>query len=148
LPPGRGGHPGPRDPHLRPHHSGTSRRDGRAHAPDGQAVAALGLDGIKIHLLYVVRGTRLARLHQQGEYRCLTQSDYADRVCDVLERLPPQMVIQRLTGDPHPEELVAPDWALRKRDTLALIHRRLEERETFQGRLYNSAAGPAEKTEA
>ncbi|MDD3990519.1 MAG: TIGR01212 family radical SAM protein [Desulfobacteraceae bacterium] len=113
-----------------------------------RAVAALGLDGIKIHLLYVVRGTRLARLHQQGEYRCLTQSDYADRVCDVLERLPPQMVIQRLTGDPHPEELVAPDWALRKRDTLALIHRRLEERETFQGRLYNSAAGPAEKTEA
>jgi uncharacterized protein len=104
-----------------------------------RAVAALGLDGIKIHLLYVVRGTALARLHQRGEYRCLSQSDYADRVCDVLERLPPRMVIQRLTGDPHPEELVAPDWALHKRDTLNLIHDRLRQRGSCQGKRYAEA---------
>jgi len=101
-----------------------------------RAVAALGLDGIKIHLLYVVRGTELDRLYRRGGYRCLGQSEYADRVCDVLERLPPRMVIQRLTGDPHPDELVAPDWALQKRATLDLIHARLEQRETWQGRLY------------
>lgn len=110
-----------------------------------RAVAALGLDGIKIHLLYVVRGTELDRLHQRGEFRCLSPSEYADRVCDVLERLPPQMVIQRLTGDPHPAELVAPDWALRKRDTLNLIHARLEERKTCQGRLFTGEERPLDK---
>jgi radical SAM protein (TIGR01212 family) len=113
-----------------------------------RAVAALGLDGIKIHLLYVVGGTELDRIYQQGGYRCLSQAEYADRVCDVLERLPPQMVIQRLTGDPHPRELVAPDWALRKRDTLELIHARLEARETWQGRLHNIGAGFSEKHQA
>jgi hypothetical protein len=112
-----------------------------------RAVASLGLDGIKIHLLYVVKGTALERLYRSGEYRCLGQAEYVDRVCDVLERLPPEMVIQRLTGDPHPEELVAPDWALQKRATLGLIHARLEERQTFQGRLYNIAAGPGKKYE-
>lgn len=113
-----------------------------------RAVASLDLDGIKIHLLYVVGGTELDRLYQRGQYRCLSQSEYADRVCDVLERLPPQMVIQRLTGDPHPEELVAPDWALQKRETLDLIHARLEQRETFQGRLYSIEAGASEKPKA
>jgi hypothetical protein len=101
-----------------------------------RAVAALGLDGIKIHLLYVVRGTALARLHQRGEYRCLSQSEYVDRVCEVLERLPPRMVIQRLTGDPHPGELLAPDWALHKRETLDLIHARLKQRGSYQGKLF------------
>jgi radical SAM superfamily enzyme len=54
------------------------------------------------------------------------------------------MVIQRLTGDPHPEELVAPQWAMQKHETLALIHARLEERHTWQGRCYSPmGAAPA-----
>jgi len=95
-------------------------------------IADLGLDGVKIHLLYVVRGTPLADLYGQGQYRCLEQDEYVDLVCDFLERLPERMVIQRLTGDPHPEELVAPAWALKKAENLLRIRERLEERDTWQ----------------
>jgi len=56
-----------------------------------------------------------------------------DLVCDFLERIPPGMVIQRLTGDPHPEELVAPDWSRRKTETLQKISETLEERDSWQG---------------
>jgi radical SAM protein (TIGR01212 family) len=101
-----------------------------------RAVADLGIDGIKIHLLYVVKGTRLDRLYRQGGYECLSRHQYVDLVCDFLERLPPQMVIHRLTGDPHPEELVAPDWSLQKRETLAMIQATLKKRRTRQGCRY------------
>ena len=61
-----------------------------------------------------------------------------DRVCDVLERIPSGIVIQRLTGDPHPRELVAPLWSLRKSETLSLIKKTLERRNTRQG-IFNKA---------
>ena len=101
-----------------------------------EAIADLGIDGVKIHLLYVVRGTKLADLYDQGRYKCLKQRDYVDLVCDFLERLPQDMVIQRLTGDPHPEELVAPIWSLKKAETLALINQTLEKRDSWQGKHY------------
>jgi uncharacterized protein len=77
-------------------------------------LASLGIDGVKIHLLYVVKGTEMETLYQQGHYQCLTRGEYAELVCDFIEVLPENMIIQRLTGDPHPEELVAPLWALEK----------------------------------
>ena len=98
-------------------------------------ITDLGLDGVKIHLLYVIRGTALAKMYDQGKYRCLEQAEYVDLVCDFLERLPERMVIQRLTGDPHPEELLAPAWALKKTENLTRIRERLAERDTWQGRL-------------
>lgn len=101
-----------------------------------RAVAALPLDGVKIHLLYVVRETGLARLYHAGRYCCLGQAEYVELVCDFLELLPPEMIIQRLTGDPHADELVAPQWALERSRNRALIEARLEDRNTWQGRLY------------
>ncbi|RLB27210.1 MAG: TIGR01212 family radical SAM protein, partial [Deltaproteobacteria bacterium] len=89
-----------------------------------------------IHLLYVVRGTRMEELYRNGAYRCLEQEEYANLVCDFLELLPPEMVIQRLTGDPHPGELVAPEWSLRKNETLSRIKGILTERDSWQGRRY------------
>jgi uncharacterized protein len=100
-----------------------------------EAIARLGFDGIKIHLLYVVENTPLAAMLAEGSYRCLELQEYADRVCDVLERLPAGLVVQRLTGDPHPAELVAPLWAMRKRETLAAIENTLVARNTRQGKL-------------
>jgi hypothetical protein len=97
-------------------------------------LADLPVDGLKIHLLYVVKGTPLEQLYRQQRYRCLEQDAYVELVCDFLERIPADMVIQRLTGDPHSEELVAPSWALNKRQTLQMIRDRLEERDTWQGR--------------
>jgi len=101
-------------------------------------IADLKIDGIKIHLLYVVAGTKLEQVYLQGQYRCLEQQEYVDLVCDFLEHIPKDMVIQRLTCDPHPEELVAPLWSLRKPQTLALIRQTLKKRNSWQGKF----AGP------
>ena len=97
-------------------------------------ISDLGIDGVKLHLLYVVKGTPLETLYRQGTYRCLEQQEYVDLVCDFLEHIPPQMVIQRLTGDPHPEELVAPQWARNKSDSLRKIRETLEKRNSWQGK--------------
>ena len=99
-----------------------------------RAVSDMGIDGVKIHLLYVVRGTKLDKLCAAGEYKCLEQQQYADLVCDFLEHIPKNMIIQRLTGDPHPEELVAPMWALKKTENMALIKETLEKRDSWQGK--------------
>jgi uncharacterized protein len=99
-------------------------------------LASLGIDGVKIHLLYVVKGTKMEALYRQGRYRCLTREEYIETVCDFLELLPERMIIQRLTGDPHPEELVAPLWALEKSKNLLCIQEVLERRNTWQGKFF------------
>ena len=101
-----------------------------------EMLATLGIDGIKLHLLYVIKGTALETLYRQGDFKCLEQSAYVDIVCDFLERIPSDVVIQRLTGDPHPAELVAPTWALNKSETLEKIRQTLEKRDSRQGRLF------------
>lgn len=97
-------------------------------------IGDLGIDGVKLHLLYVVRGTVLEDLYQRGKYRPLTQTEYVDRVCDFIGELPEEMIIQRLTGDPHKEELVSPEWSLRKRETLQQIADVLKSRDIWQGK--------------
>lgn len=98
------------------------------------AIAGLGIDGIKLHLLYIIKGTKLADLYGQGAYKCLEQQEYVDLVCDFLERIPQDMVVQRLTGDPHPQELVAPMWSLKKTETIALIQATMDARDSWQGK--------------
>jgi hypothetical protein len=107
-----------------------------------QAVSSMGIDGIKIHLLYVVKGTPMERLYREKRYRCLEQGEYAELVCDFLELLPPDMVIQRLTGDPHPDELAAPEWSLRKSETLSLIGETMAARGSWQGKRFGEDPFP------
>lgn len=98
-------------------------------------LAELPVHGVKIHALYVIEGTAMAGRFQEGGCRCLSREAYVDRVVDVLEQLPADVVIQRLTGDPPPgQRLVAPFWTLEKGWTLRRIQERLEERDTWQGR--------------
>jgi uncharacterized protein len=111
-----------------------------------RTLADAGIDGLKLHVLYVVRGTRLETLYRSGGYRCMDQSEYVERVCDFLEHIPAGVVIQRLTGDPHPEELVAPAWCLDKASTLAGIRAVMEKRDTRQGRLSGPGAAVASGT--
>ena len=99
-----------------------------------KVVADAGIDGIKIHLLYVIGGTKLEHLYRQGGYICLEREEYVDLVCDFLERIPGHVVIQRLTSDPHPDELVAPTWALNKTETLSRIKTTLDKRDSWQGK--------------
>jgi radical SAM protein (TIGR01212 family) len=105
----------------------------------GRFLSGLPVQGVKIHLLYVVKGTPLAELYAEKTFRCLEREEYADLVVDFLEVLPAHMIIQRLTGDPVRSELVAPRWALEKAVNLRLIRARLEDRNTRQGRLFSIA---------
>lgn len=94
-----------------------------------------GVDGVKIHLLYVVRGTRLADWYMKKKFRCLTMEQYADIVSDFIARLPEGIVIQRITGDPHSKELLAPAWALNKNRTIEMILTRMAQKGIVQGSL-------------
>jgi len=100
-----------------------------------QALGALPIDAVKLHCLYVLRGTRMELLWRHGGYTPLTQAAYIELAIDFLERLPYHVVVQRLTSDPDPQRLLAPEWALRKRETLDLLARRMEERDFWQGKL-------------
>ncbi|OGP97773.1 MAG: TIGR01212 family radical SAM protein [Deltaproteobacteria bacterium RBG_19FT_COMBO_46_9] len=105
-------------------------------------ISCLPIAGVKIHCLYVTRGTPLAGFYEEGEYDCLTREEYVECVVDFLELLPSDMVIQRLTGDPLRKDLIDPPWALKKTENIRLINRRLEERDTWQGKRYlKSTAG-------
>jgi hypothetical protein len=99
-----------------------------------QAIAALPLDGIKIHLTYVLKHTVLGDMYLEGEYRPMEITEYVETVCDFLERLPPGMVVHRLTGDPPRDLLLAPQWAIQKWRVLNAIDTELARRDSFQGR--------------
>ena len=96
-------------------------------------LAGLPLQGVKIHLLYVIQGSGLAGLYRAGQYQCLGEDEYVSRVVDFLELLPPHLVIHRLTGDPHPEELVAPQWCLNKSRVLRRVQEEFARRGSRQG---------------
>lgn len=100
------------------------------------ALADLGIDGVKIHSLYILRETPLARLFEAGGCTALDQETYVEWVAAFLERLSPGIIVQRLTGDPDPSALLAPEWTLKKQQTLSLIQKTLEARESWQGKLY------------
>jgi radical SAM protein (TIGR01212 family) len=99
----------------------------------------LPVQGVKIHLLYVVEKTPLAELYKKGGFRCLEREEYVELVVDFLEILRPDMIVQRLTGDPIKSELVAPLWAVEKPKNMRLIREKLERRDTWQGKLYGKS---------
>jgi radical SAM protein (TIGR01212 family) len=100
------------------------------------ALAALPVQGVKIHNLHVVPDTPLETMYRADEVRMLERAEYVGLVCDFLERLPAQMVIHRLNGDAPPEYLVAPLWCLDKAGLLREIQAELERRESWQGKRF------------
>jgi radical SAM protein (TIGR01212 family) len=98
----------------------------------------LGVDGVKLHLLHVMKGTRLAEMYGRGEVQVLERDEYAGLICDFLERLDPRILIHRLTGDGGRDNLVAPLWSLKKFEILNLIDAELERRGTRQGSKYKA----------
>jgi radical SAM protein (TIGR01212 family) len=93
----------------------------------------LKVDGVKVHLLHVMKETPLAELYRRGEVRVMERDDYVGLVCDFLERLDPAIIVQRLTGDGGRDHLVAPLWSLAKFELLNAIDNELERRGTRQG---------------
>lgn len=98
-----------------------------------RVLASLPIQGIKIHLLLALRGTVLGTLYEKGEITMINKDDYVTTVCDILETLSPETVIQRLTADGYRDILLAPEWAINKMDVLNAIDRELQKRDSFQG---------------
>lgn len=105
------------------------------------AMGELGIDGVKIHSLYVLKESPLAMLYGEGGFNTLDEDTYVDWVVAFLEALPPHIIVQRLTGDPGPASLVAPSWTLQKQQTLSLIQQTLKDRKTCQGGFHRPCQG-------
>jgi hypothetical protein len=99
-------------------------------------LALQDVQAVKIHLLYVIRGTTLDEMYSSGAYSCLSREGYAAAVGEFLALLPPHIIIQRLTGDPHPEELVSPLWALDKQRNLEAVRAYMDKNGLYQGKNY------------
>jgi hypothetical protein len=98
-----------------------------------QFLAALPVQGIKIHALLALSGTALGKQFEEGGIVLMTREEYVGTVCDILERLPVEMVIQRLTADGYRDIFLAPQWAINKMEVLNAIDRELERRDSHQG---------------
>lgn len=93
----------------------------------------LNIWGIKIHMLNVLKDTKLEQLYQKEHFHILSKEEYVDVVCDQLELLHENIVINRLTGDPKLEDLIEPKWIIKKFCVLNDIDKGMKKRESFQG---------------
>lgn len=91
-----------------------------------RAAVAAGTDGVKFHLLYVLKGTDLERDYREGKFRCLTLEEYTHYLQCCLRQLPETVVVHRLTGDGAKRDLVAPLWSADKKRVLNYLNRHLE----------------------
>ncbi len=98
-----------------------------------RTIAKLEPDGVKIHMLVALEGTRVADMYRNGEIDFMTEDEYVSTVCDFLEYLPSKTTIHRLAGNGLRTELVAPRWIGKKLDTLNRIDREFERRNSWQG---------------
>lgn len=99
-------------------------------------VATLHPSQVKIHLLHVIRGTKMAQMYESGDYLPMEREDYVRTVVRALELLPPDTVIARLTGDGMEDDLLAPDWSRRKVSVINDIDKLMYEQNTAQGVLW------------
>ncbi len=109
-----------------------------------RAVVASGAQGVKLHPLYVIRGTVLERMQLRGEYECLSEEAAQDAIMGVLEVLPPDRVIHRLTSDPHPEELAAPLWMLDRAGVRTRLEKAMQARDFRQGAKFRALSRRAQ----
>ena len=112
---------------------GLPGEDGEMMRETVRRTAALRPDGVKLHLLHVLRGTALAEEYLAGRYIPMARDAYIETVCDALELLPPETVICRLTGDGMGEALLAPDWSRRKVSVINDVDKLMYGRNSMQG---------------
>lgn len=104
----------------------------------GRAVAKMDVQGIKIHLLHLMRKTPMVKQYEAGLLRFLDMEEYIKLIVDTLEILPPEMIVHRLTGDAPRELLIGPMWSLRKWEVLNAIDQELKTRNTWQGKYWRN----------
>lgn len=96
-------------------------------------LSKLRTDAVKIHLLHILKGSPLEKLYSDGKIAIMTQREYVELVCDFLENLSSEIIIQRLTGEGDRLNHISPEWALDKIGTINQIGETLKRRGTFQG---------------
>ena len=100
-----------------------------------RTIGQSGADGVKFHLLHVLRGTDLAADYEAGKFRALEMDEYIGLLAGCIQRIPPSMVVHRLTGDGAKKDLIAPLWSGDKKRVLNAIHKSFQEQNLRQGEL-------------
>jgi radical SAM protein (TIGR01212 family) len=104
-----------------------------------RSISNLDVQGIKIHLLHLLKGTPMVKQYEKGMLEFLTFENYVSLVCDQLEILPPEMIIHRITGDGPIELMVGPMWSVNKWEVLNSIDAELQRRNSWQGKYYQAS---------
>ena len=91
------------------------------------------IQGVKLHLLYLMKQTRLQRDYHEGKLQLMSQEEYVKVICDQLEMIPKEIVIHRLTGDAPRDLIIGPMWSLKKWEVLNSIDAEMERRGSVQG---------------
>ena len=94
----------------------------------------LNIYGIKIHMLHILKGTKLEVLYNENKFNILTKDEYVQIVCSQLELLNPEVVINRITGDPNLDDLVEPEWLRKKLSVINDIDKEMVRRNSYQGK--------------
>jgi len=103
---------------------------------EAEVLSEIAFDFLKIHQLHIVKNTVLERNHVRNPYRLFTLAEYVDTVVSFLEKLNPEIIIQRLAGEAPKKMLVAPKWGKRNSEVITFITNELEKRNTWQGKKY------------
>ncbi len=94
----------------------------------------LNINGLKIHMLYLIKDTDLYDIYLHKPFSILTEEEYIDIVINQLELLSPEIVIHRITGDPNKKDLIAPTWLLKKVQVIDNIDKEMVKRDSYQGK--------------
>lgn len=98
-----------------------------------KTLAKMNIDGIKIHMLAVMEGTKIHQMYKNGEISLMSEEEYVSTVCDFLEYLSPKTVVQRLAGNGKREFRIEPKWLGKKLELVGKIENEFKKRGTFQG---------------
>ncbi|MBD3110526.1 TIGR01212 family radical SAM protein [Bacillus sp. AGMB 02131] len=104
-------------------------------------VAKLDVQGIKIHLLHLLKGTPMVKQYEKGMLQFLSFDEYIKLVVDQLEIIPPEMIVHRITGDGPIDLMIGPMWSVNKWEVLNAIDAELKRRDSWQGKYYTAVGG-------
>ncbi len=96
------------------------------------------ISGIKIHMLNILKGTKLADFYHVNPFNMLSMNEYLEKVLYIIERIDPNIVVHRFTGDGAKDLLIEPNWILNKRKVLNTFTKMMKDRNTYQGKLYKN----------
>jgi radical SAM protein (TIGR01212 family) len=101
-------------------------------------VARMNIDSVKLHNLYAVKNTPFGEEVERGEAELMERDDYIRTLVDVLEILPPTMIVERISGEAPPDYFIGPSWCLDKPAVRLALQQELEKRDSYQGKFYSA----------